>query len=112
MFVFPAPGNEPRPGKAGHQVDLERDWEALCKAANITGVRIHDIRHSFASQLLNMGEPLEVIAELLGHSRIQTTQRYAHLDTSVARRATERMGALVENVGKPKVEPTPLRAAR
>jgi integrase len=48
---------------------------------------IHDIRHSFASQLVTKGVPLKVIQELLGHSTIQMTERYAHLAPSATRNA-------------------------
>jgi integrase len=107
-FVFPSPRAD-RPVRLGHQVDLERDWLALCKAAHITGARVHDLRHTYASQLVNMGVSLEAIGKLLGHTQIATTQRYSHLRTDVLAAATERVGALIQNIDKPPAEPTPFK---
>jgi integrase len=111
VFVFPAPPAT-TPSTSGHQGGIEDDWAAICKAADIRDLRVHDIRHSYASQLVNLGIPLEVIGKLLGHSQISTTQRYAHLRVDVLAAATERVGALIQNIGKPAAEPTPLRRAR
>ena len=47
--------------------------------AGLEGVRIHDLRHSFASRALALGESLTMIGKLLGHTQVQTTARYAHL---------------------------------
>ena len=49
------------------------------RAAQIEGVRIHDLRHTFASLLVSGGASLEMIGRLLGHTQMTTTQRYAHL---------------------------------
>ena len=54
-------------------------WCRVRTRAGLDDVRIHDLRHSFASRALALGESLPVIAKLLGHSQIQTTARYAHL---------------------------------
>jgi len=51
----------------------------LSRAAGLPRLRIHDLRHSFASQLVLAGVPLRAVQELLGHASIKTTQRYAHL---------------------------------
>ena len=69
------------PGRsADHRVDLKKPWPAICKQAGITGLRIHDLRHSFASVLVAGGASLPMIGKLLGHTQVSTTQRYAHLD--------------------------------
>ena len=72
-----------------------RRWAAICKAAGITGLRIHDLRHSFASQLASGGASLPLIGALLGHSNPTTTQRYAHLFQDPQRAAVERVGAVI-----------------
>jgi len=54
-------------------------WSQICKAAGTTNVRIHDLRHSYASYLVSSGVSLHVVGRLLGHSQAQTTQRYAHV---------------------------------
>ena len=74
---------------------MEKSWRALCKAANIHGLRIHDLRHSFASQLVSGGASLPLIGALLGHSNPSTTHRYAHLYDDPQREAVERIGKLV-----------------
>lgn len=59
--------------------ELRRFWLKMRSEARIEDVRIHDLRHTFASLLVSGGASLEMIARLLGHSQMSTTQRYAHL---------------------------------
>ena len=54
-------------------------WYRARERAGLEDVRLHDLRHSFASRALALGEPLPMIGRMLGHSRIQSTARYAHL---------------------------------
>ena len=54
-------------------------WYLVRERAGLKDVRLHDLRHSFASRALALGESLPMIGKLLGHSKIQTTARYAHL---------------------------------
>jgi integrase len=73
--------------KAGSRfVGLQRPWQRIRKAAELEDVRLHDLRHSFASVAASGGEGLPVIGKLLGHKQAVTTQRYAHvhLDPLVA----------------------------
>jgi integrase len=107
-YVFPARLGE------GHRTanSIKKIWPKLCKAAAINGLRVHDLRHSFASQLASSGASLELIGALLGHSNPITTHRYAHLFDDPQRAAVERVGAAIENAGKPAVEPTPIRRGR
>jgi integrase len=103
-FVFPGPG------EAGHRIELKRQWRTLCKAAGITGLRLHDLRHSYASALVSGGASLPLIGALLGHSNPATTSRYAHLYDDPLRAAAERIGSLIENAGVlPPAPPIPLR---
>jgi len=65
--------------------EIRRFWRRIQKEAVIEDVRIHDLRHTFASLLVSGGASLEMIGKLLGHSQMQTTQRYAHLMDSPLR---------------------------
>ena len=65
--------------------EIRRFWVGVQKQANLPGVRIHDLRHTFASLLVSGGASLEMIGKLLGHSQMTTTQRYAHLMDSPLR---------------------------
>jgi site-specific recombinase XerD len=58
-------------------------------------VRIHDLRHTFASLLVSGGASLEMIGKLLGHSQMQTTQRYAHLMDSPLRAGVDTVASLL-----------------
>jgi len=75
------------PGEAvGQPVrEIRRFWAKVQKEADLPDVRIHDLRHTFASLLVSGGASLEMIGRLLGHSQMQTTQRYAHLMDSPLR---------------------------
>jgi integrase len=60
-------------------VNLEKPWRAIRKAAGLEDVRLHDLRHAFASIAASSGMGLPIIGKMLGHTQAQTTQRYAHL---------------------------------
>ncbi len=93
------------PGRdGGHLQEVKRSWASVCGAADLTNVRLHDLRHSFASILASGGLSLPVIGQLLGHSQPRTTARYAHLYDDVLRAATERVGAVVTAGTKPPAE--------
>lgn len=77
--------------------DLNRPWRRLRKHAQLDEVRIHDLRHSFASVGAGSGFGLPIVGKLLGHTQAQTTQRYAHLDNDPLRKATEQIGNLLAN---------------
>ncbi|MGZ5874325.1 MAG: tyrosine-type recombinase/integrase [Bradyrhizobium sp.] len=115
QFVFCGAG-----GKA--LIDIKRTWSSACKVAGLTtqvpkrtrsgkvvvdssgapimidqpNVRMHDLRHSFASILVSAGASLPLIGQLLGHTQAQTTHRYAHLFDRPMRDAAEAVGAFVE----------------
>jgi integrase len=60
-------------------VNLEKPWRAIRKKAELEDVRLHDLRHAFASIAVSSGMGLPIIGKMLGHTQAQTTQRYAHL---------------------------------
>ena len=71
------------------RTDLKRPWALVSKHAGLEGLRIHDLRHSFASFGAGGGLGLPIIGKLLGHTQASTTQRYAHLDADPLRRASD-----------------------
>jgi integrase len=75
--------------------DLKKPWAAVTKAASLESVRLHDLRHSFASVGAGASMGLPVIGKLLGHSQAATTHRYAHLDADPLRRAVDTIGATI-----------------
>jgi len=68
---------------------VERPFHRVIKATDLPRLRLHDIRHSFASQLVMAGVPLRQVQELCGHSTIEVTERYAHLAPGSAVRAVD-----------------------
>ncbi len=102
--LFPGSGGDAR-------VTLRRPWVQACKAAGLAepiqlkgtkravtryrpAVRIHDLRHTYASHLVSAGMSLHVVGRLLGHTQPQTTARYAHVADEALRNATERFGSI------------------
>jgi integrase len=77
------------------RADLKKPWRAVTRAAGLDGVRIHDLRHSFASIGAGASLGLPIIGKLLGHTQAATTARYAHLDADPMRRAAESIGAAI-----------------
>lgn len=75
------------------RADLKGPWRRACKAAGLVGVRLHDLRHSFASSVISGGASIAIVASLLGHASSKTAERYAHLAQSPVRAATDRAGA-------------------
>jgi len=115
-FVFPSDVAPDQPIQ-----EIRRTWITVCKAAGLTekipkknragkpmkdkagqiitvdwpSVRIHDLRHSFASILVSAGASLPLIGQMLGHTQVQTTQRYAHLYDDPLRKAAEMVGEVI-----------------
>jgi integrase len=75
--------------------DLRRFWSGVKARADLPGVRIHDLRHTFASLLVSGGSSLEMIGKLLGHTQAKTTQRYAHLMDSPLRAGVAAVAEIV-----------------
>ena len=94
------------------RVSLRKPWVQVCKAAGLAEaitkpgkrrkkvtkwkplLRIHDLRHTFASHLVSKGMSLQIVGKLIGHTQIATTQRYAHLADSALRDATNTFGEI------------------
>lgn len=71
--------------------DLQHPWRRIRVKAGLDDVRIHDLRHSYASGALALGEGLPMIGKLLGHTQVQTTARYAHLANDPVKTAAGRV---------------------
>jgi integrase len=84
--------------RGGHLVNLRKPWLRLCTKAGLDGVRIHDLRHSFASIAVGLGEGLPIVGKLLGHTQARTTFRYAHLADDPVRVANGRIGAAIHGM--------------
>lgn len=88
-FIFPSPvTGRPSPS-------LHFPWCRIRKRAGLSDVRLHDLRHSFASFLVNTGISLYVVQSLLGHTQLRTTQRYAHLSDQTLFDAADTIGSVV-----------------
>ncbi len=83
----------PRPGT--HIGNLGEQWRRVRVRADLGDVRLHDLRHSWASRALALGESLPMIARLLGHAKIDTTARYAHLERDSVHEAAARIAASI-----------------
>jgi integrase len=73
--------------------EIKKAWARICKLAGLEGVRVHDLRHTFASSLVSSGTSLHIVGRLLGHTQPQTTARYAHVADDALRHATDRFGS-------------------
>ena len=83
-----------------HLKGLDVGWRTLRSRARLEDVRIHDLRHSYASRALALGESLPMIGKLLGHKQIETTARYAHLADDSVHASAERIAeSLAEDLG-------------
>ena len=87
-------GNEPgflffNPETMKPYVDLKKGFKAACRRASIKGMRFHDLRHTFATRLVERGVDLITVKELLGHSSVRITERYTHSNQDRKREAVE-----------------------
>ena len=76
--------------------NMQRRWIIIRKAAALPGLRIHDLRHAWASDAVMAGVPLHVVGKQLGHASPTTTNRYAHLSGDVLAEAVERVGGVID----------------
>lgn len=91
--------------------DLNRPWRAIRSHARLDDVRLHDLRHSFASVAAVGGVPLAMIGKMLGHAQASTTQRYAHIADDPLRAAADAVaGRIAASLnGRKAAEVIPLR---
>ena len=75
-----------------HIVSIQKGWRLTKQEAKITNLRLYDLRHSFASKLVRNGVSIYEVAELLGHSAVEMTKIYAHLDDQTLRNAVAKVG--------------------
>ena len=73
--------------------DLQPFWQRVRARAGLNDVRIHDLRHTFASTAVASGQGLPMIGKLLGHTQVQTTARYAHLASATVKTAASDVSA-------------------
>jgi len=137
LYVFPGQSKRDAAGRLvqQHLTEIKRVWAAVCREAELAEqveqttkagkpvkgrdgksalvwqatVRIHDLRHSYASILASSGLSLPIIGALLGHTQPATTARYAHLLDDPLRAATERVGAVVTGAGGAGADVVPMR---
>ncbi len=86
-LVFPGPSGVPR-------YDLKGIWRRVTKVAGLEKIRVHDLRHTYASLLISNGFGLAIIGNLLGHTQTQTTNRYAHLHDDALREASDKVAQI------------------
>ena len=79
--------------KGTRLVNINDSWDRVRTRAGLDGVRLHDLRHSFASRALALGESLPMIGDLLGHRMVNTTARYAHLARDSVRESSAKIAA-------------------
>ena len=91
-FVFPSPYDCFKP-----RYSVQSFWYTIRKAADLDDVRLHDLRHTFASHAIMQGIPLPTVAKLLGHKKLSMTMRYAHVSNQLAETSAEKIGASIAN---------------
>ncbi len=99
-FVFPGQR------KGSYFTGIQRPWQRLRALAGLHNVRIHDLRHSFASTAVAGGESLYVVGAILGHRQTTTTQRYAHLAIDPIREAADHIASRIAAILDPAPSPS------
>ena len=107
-FVFPATSGD------SHFQGVEKVWRKARLAAGFPDLRLHDLRHSFASVGLARGDALPVIGAILGHADVKTTSRYAHLADDPVKLAADAISKSVQAAfsSKPSAEIIPITAGK
>jgi integrase len=97
-YVLPAERGD------GHFIGIQKVWQRVRATAGLSDVRIHDLRHSFASVAVSGGDSLYLVGKVLGHRQIRTTERYAHLKDdplrAVANRTSDTIAAMLRGAGR------------
>ena len=87
---------------SSHLTDLQHPWRRIRARAELDDVRIHDLRHTFASVAVSGGQSLPIIGKLLGHTQVQTTARYAHLFNEPVKQAAGNISSSIAAALSPK----------
>jgi len=105
-WVFPSTKRVDRP-----YTEFRFGWERIREAASLDGVRLHDLRHTLASNAAEAGVSLQAIGKLLGHSQVSTTAGYAHLTDDPMRATAERVQGRIAAAldGNPEAPVIPIR---
>ena len=98
----------PHPIKGVPYASIFYAWHKARTLAGLTDVRLHDLRHSHASFLVNAGRTLYEVQHILGHSQVATTQRYAHLSPDTLLAATNSVHKALGNMFLPRLSPATL----
>ncbi|MCV2352620.1 site-specific integrase [Paucibacter sp. B2R-40] len=93
-YLFPSPAKQ-KGGKDEPYTTITRAWYRLRKEAKVPSVRLHDLRHSYASLLVTAGRSLYEVQQILGHSDPKVTMRYAHLSSKVLQEAANAASVIV-----------------
>jgi integrase len=88
-------------------VSFYSSWNTAREQAGLKDVRVHDLRHSFASLLVNQGRTLYEVQKILGHTQVKTTQRYAHLSHDTLLDATNSVNTALSGMLLPMVSASP-----
>lgn len=96
-YVVPNPNTKQPFGNLYHP------WDKVRKEAGMPDLRMHDLRHTFASNLVNSGQSIYVVSKLLGHSQLKTTARYSHLADETLMSAVDAAAKVVESSWRPGV---------
>ena len=102
QWIFPNPKTH-KPYKSFYG-----SWHTARKSVGLSDVRIHDLRHSFASFLVNSGRSLYEVQRILGHTQISTTQRYAHLSQDSLLTAANEIGKAIPSLLINPIEEVPM----
>ena len=93
VFVFPNPSSPTKP-----ITSIDAAWRAIRPLVGLPeDIRLHDLRHTYASHAIMIGETLNMAGKLLGHKRPKTTEIYAHMDARHLAKAADRVGDLIAN---------------
>jgi integrase len=99
--------------KTGNKLhSLGASWRMVRQLADIPDVRLHDLRHSVASDAIMDGVPLEIVGKMLGHKNYRTTQRYAHIADSALREAVNRTSKKIVRVSRGRTARSPKTGPR
>ena len=95
LYVFPSPRDMNRARSDG---SLNAFWRRVRNRAGLHDVRLHDLRHTVASQAVLAGVPLPVVSKLLGHSQASMTLRYAHVHDAETQAAAKQVGNIIAEI--------------